>query len=59
MNNYNKSFGALAAGAVCTLIVGGLSMGGIHFPDSMTNAVQTLLTIGAVFFIPHGGDDAS
>jgi hypothetical protein len=48
-----KSIAAMAAGFICTIIVGGLSMAGITLPDSMSNAVQGLLTLVLVYYTPH------
>lgn len=50
---YGKTVGALVGGAVSTLFVGGLAMVGIVLPDAMSNAVQTLITLAAVYYVPH------
>lgn len=50
---YGKSIGAVVGGALSTLVIGGLSMAGVHLPDVMSNAAQTLITLYCVYLIPH------
>lgn len=50
---YEKTTAALIAGSVMTLVVGGFSMMGVHFPDPMAPAAQTLLTLYCVYRFPN------
>ena len=53
-SGYGKSVGAVAGGAVSTLIIGALDhyMPGF-LNDTMDAALQTLIVLGCVYFTPH------
>ncbi len=49
-----KSMAALAAGAITTIVVTGLTQGfGFHVQPELSGAIQTLLTLIAVWVVPH------
>ena len=51
----NKAYAAVAAGAITTILVYCLSLAHIVPPDPVVGAAQTLITLAAVYFTPHGG----
>ena len=51
----NKAIAAVVAGAITTIAAYALSLDHIMPPIEVVGAFQTLVTVAAVYLVPHGG----